>query len=107
MANIHLLNQLVYSNTAEIHLRAGAMNQYVRELQTLLHELGYDRELMWQIYGADGYYGDGTINAVRAFASRNGIPCLRMSLMKLTITMPFCTAVPISAMKPTDAGTDK
>jgi len=43
----------------------------VQALQTILHELGFGKELNWQKYGADGDYGDGTSRAVREFARRN------------------------------------
>ena len=42
-------------------------------LQTILHELGYDAALNWAKYGADGDYGRGTTNAVKAFAHDNGL----------------------------------
>jgi len=73
MASTQLLKQLLQSNTVDIYLRAGAFNHYVPELQTLLHELGYSRQLMWEIYGADGYYGENVIKAVRAFAQSQGV----------------------------------
>jgi peptidoglycan hydrolase-like protein with peptidoglycan-binding domain len=73
MANLQLLNQLVVTNSSEVHLRGGLMNQYVVELQHLLRRLGYERELMWSVYGADGYYGATVMSAVRAFATRAGV----------------------------------
>jgi len=42
-------------------------------LQTILHELGYDEELNWNTYGADGDYGPSTVRAVKAFAEDSGI----------------------------------
>ncbi len=80
MANTYLLNQLLVSNTSESQLRAGAMNQYIGELQTLLHELGYDNELQWSSYGADGYYGQPVVNAVGTYGYRNGISTNGMSV---------------------------
>ncbi len=80
MANTQMLRNLLYSNSAEIYLRAGQMNQYVTALQQLLHELGYDRELMWSVYGADGYYGQTLVNAVGKFGAQNGIPTGGMSV---------------------------
>jgi peptidoglycan hydrolase-like protein with peptidoglycan-binding domain len=45
----------------------------VRALQTILFELGFEDELKWQKYGADGDYGGSTTGAVKAFAGRNGL----------------------------------
>jgi len=45
----------------------------IKESQTLLHELGFDDELNWKTYGADGDYGKSTAAAVKAFAEKNGI----------------------------------
>lgn len=80
MANTQMLQNLLYSNNAEIYLRAGQMNQYVTALQETLHELGYDRELMWSVYGADGYYGQPVVNAVGKFGAQNGMPSSGMSV---------------------------
>jgi len=44
----------------------------ISALQTLLHWLGFDRELKWEKYGADGDYGRATVAAVASFARRNG-----------------------------------
>jgi peptidoglycan hydrolase-like protein with peptidoglycan-binding domain len=40
-------------------------------LQTLLHWLGFDQQLKWDKYGADGDYGNATVAAVADFARRN------------------------------------
>lgn len=80
MANTQLLNTLLQTNTSEIYLRAGGMNQYVTSLQEMLHELGYDRQLVWDVYGADGYYGENVINAVRDFAASKGLRSNGMSV---------------------------
>ncbi|VEN73248.1 conserved hypothetical protein [Candidatus Desulfarcum epimagneticum] len=47
--------------------------QAVKSLQNALHELGFDGELNWKKYGADGYYGPAGVAAVKAFAEKNGI----------------------------------
>ena len=46
----------------------------VRALQNILHELGFDEELKWKKYGADGDYGGGTTKALKSFAERNKLP---------------------------------
>ena len=43
-------------------------------LQLLLHQLGFDEELNWKKYGADGDYGGGTTKAVKALSNLVGIP---------------------------------
>ncbi len=42
-------------------------------LQSTLHELGYDKNLNWERFGADGDYGRSTTAAVKAFARDNGL----------------------------------
>ena len=44
----------------------------IAALQTILHWLGFDRELDWETSGADGDYGKATAAAVAEFARRNG-----------------------------------
>ena len=45
----------------------------IAALQTLLHDLGFGRQLNWKRYGADGDYGGSTTSAVAAFGKREGI----------------------------------
>jgi len=59
---------------ASVLKRRSGDTEKVRALQNMLHELGFDGELNWQKYGADGDYGGGTTRAVKAFAERNGLP---------------------------------
>jgi len=54
--------------------RKSNVKNAVRSLQNILHELGFDEELKWKKYGADGDYGSGTTKAVKAFADRNKLP---------------------------------
>jgi peptidoglycan hydrolase-like protein with peptidoglycan-binding domain len=65
---------LIDSGKVEHALRKGSRSRgAIRALQTILHELGYDKQLNWEKYGADGDYGGGTTRAVRAFASQRRI----------------------------------
>ena len=68
------IQELIRQRTLQDRLRrkSGAQEE-IRALQTVLHELGFDAELNWQKYGADGDYGGGTTRAVKAFAERNGL----------------------------------
>jgi len=68
------IQELIDSREIESVLRRGSRDKNaVRALQNVLHELGFDLELEWEKYGADGIYGGGTTKAVRAFAGKNGI----------------------------------
>lgn len=46
----------------------------IRSLQHLLRDIGYQKELNWDKYGADGFYGNSTTTALRAFLERNDLP---------------------------------
>ena len=56
----------------QLHQGSGA-KLAIAVLQEILHELGYDEELNWAKYGADGDYGGSTRAAVKAFGDANGI----------------------------------
>lgn len=45
----------------------------VAELQIILFQLGFENELQYQKFGADGYYGQSCIDAIKAFALCNNI----------------------------------
>lgn len=51
--------------------RKSKHKEAVRALQNILHELGFDEELKWKKYGADGDYGSGTTQAVKSFVQKN------------------------------------
>ena len=67
------LQKLVDSGTVATALRQGSSARHaITALQTILHWLGFDKELNWKKYGADGDYGRATTSTVAAFAKRNG-----------------------------------
>lgn len=67
------LKNLIDDGTVESTLRQGSSARHaITALQTLLHWLGFDRELRWKKFGADGDYGKATTAAMAAFARRNG-----------------------------------
>lgn len=75
MSHRETIQELIDSRTVESVLRRRSpTKQAIQALQTVLYELGFEDELNWQRYGADGDYGGGTTRAVRAFAERNGLP---------------------------------
>ena len=53
--------------------RGGDDQIRIAALQTLLHTLGFDAELNWKRFGADGDYGRSTTAAVASFAAGEGI----------------------------------
>ena len=75
MSNINIIQKLINDRIVESVLkRKSTVKDSVRALQNILHELGFDEELNWKKYGADGDYGTGTTKAVKAFAERNSLP---------------------------------
>jgi peptidoglycan hydrolase-like protein with peptidoglycan-binding domain len=73
MTEQRTLQNLIDDGRVSIALRQGSKAQHaISTLQTLLHWLGFDRELKWARFGADGDYGRATTAAVAAFAKRNG-----------------------------------
>lgn len=52
-------------------MQGSANKALITELQRVLFELGFKRELQFDNYEADGNYGPATINAVLAFATKN------------------------------------
>ena len=68
--NDQLLNLLRTKSVARFLYRH-ARNQYVGVLRRLLNELGYGQELNWERLGADNFYGEETVMAVRSFSQRN------------------------------------
>ena len=64
----------VEKNRIERYYKKGGSDRVrIASLQTLLHELGFDEELRWKKFGADGDYGRSTSAAVAAFGKREGI----------------------------------
>ena len=69
------------SNLIETELKKGDLSKslfkgstkkdLIRDLQRVLFELGFQKELKWDTYQADGDYGDSTASAVMAFAKSN------------------------------------
>lgn len=62
--NSKVLRKLVFKSDAKVPITV---------LQNILHELGYDAEMNWAKFGADGEYGKGTAAAVSAFAMSHGL----------------------------------
>ncbi len=58
----------------EEYCKNGSMHKAtIAAMQTLLNELGYGEQLGWEKYKNDGFFGKGSIAAVKAFAADNNI----------------------------------
>ena len=55
-------------------LKKGAKGDQVRAMQTLLIGYGYKMENNGKTYGADGSFGAATVNGVKSFQKKNGLP---------------------------------
>lgn len=74
MAFNNSIETLIKNKTVATNLYRGTRNKTaVKSLQSLLFELGFDKELNWVKYGADGDYGGSTTDAVKAFGAKNGV----------------------------------
>jgi len=74
MLDVSVIKKLKKSGTVEKALAKGSQKKHeIKALQDLLHELGFDSQLQWEAYGADGDYGGCTTRAVQAFARQKGI----------------------------------
>ena len=73
IAERKILQDLLDTQRVPATLYRGSRARHaIAALQTVLHWLGFDRELKWTQYGADGDYGGATQAAVAEFARRNG-----------------------------------
>ena len=67
------IQKLIDEGAVTTTLRKGSSARHATAaLQTLLHWLGFDEQLQWAKWGADGGYGSATVAAVGEFARRNG-----------------------------------
>jgi len=58
---------------ASVLRRRSHSTEEIKALQNLLLDLGFGRELNWETFGADGEYGGSTTQAVKSFATQNGL----------------------------------
>lgn len=71
--NLELLNETnIKFNIANRIKRDSRFSNGIAALQKLLSQLGYNRQLKWNKYGADGKYGSCTEAALRKFAKDEG-----------------------------------
>ena len=70
----HVMEAALKAGTIDQKLFKGSRNkELVTDLQRVLFELGFRKELKWDSYNADGDYGKATSAAVAAFGAKNGI----------------------------------
>jgi peptidoglycan hydrolase-like protein with peptidoglycan-binding domain len=60
-------------NIGRHYKKGGTDRVRIAALQSLLNELGFDKELNWNKFGADGDYGRSTMAAVAALGKREGV----------------------------------
>lgn len=71
---LRTLHDLMHTGEIENVLVKGSPDEgAVSSLQMILNHMGFDEELNWTKFGADGDYGGGTTRAVKAFAGNSGI----------------------------------
>lgn len=69
-----LIESAVNQGNIRQSLVQGSANKIlITDLQRTLYELGFQKELKWDKYQADGDYGRATAAAVRAFAEKNNV----------------------------------
>jgi peptidoglycan hydrolase-like protein with peptidoglycan-binding domain len=57
----------------KIYTKGSTAKADIVAMQTVLHALGFGKELNWDKYGADGGYGASSMAAVQAFSAKNGL----------------------------------
>jgi len=74
MKSIDTIKNLHKKKITQKQLKLGSDdNASIEALQNVLYDLGFGRELKWDVYGADGEYGHCTATAVEAFCNNNKI----------------------------------
>lgn len=71
MINTEPILNLLRTNSVTRYLVFQASNPFVSNLRELLNELGFGQELDWRRLGANEVFGQETVAALRAFATRN------------------------------------
>ncbi|MCB9361035.1 MAG: M15 family metallopeptidase [Flavobacteriales bacterium] len=84
-----LQNHIDTKKIKEIYYKGSPNKEAIQSLQTLLNELGYGKELKWDVFKNDGDYGNCTSVAISAYAKSESITSngekLTISLAKLMV----------------------
>ena len=73
-ASLRIIKKAIYEDKVESTFTRGSKDaSSIKAMQIVLNEMGYGAELNWDKYGADGGYGGSSTNAVKAFATKEGI----------------------------------
>ncbi len=71
---ISQLQQLIDQGLVSLHLRKGSgESSSIESMQRVLFGVGYGEVLRWKQFGADGDFGEATLDALKAFANRNNL----------------------------------
>lgn len=73
MTSTTTLSKILELNKIEATFFKGKKDAKVKDLQKILFELGFAKELNWEKYGADGDFGTSTAKAVKTFGEKNQI----------------------------------
>lgn len=68
--HLRTLNQSIEDNKG---ITENSSTSTVTALQNMLHFLGFDEELNWERFGADGIFGNSSIAATTAFATKEAL----------------------------------
>ena len=71
MSYFATVKSLVVNNRLSRLTRGSRSRVEIKALQHILKALGYEKELNWAKYGADGGYGGSTVRGVSAFLRKN------------------------------------
>lgn len=70
----HLEAALANGDISKVLFRGSTHKSLISDLQRVLFELGFKKELQFDRFQADGDYGQATTDAVAAFAAKNKMP---------------------------------
>jgi len=73
MTSTTTLSKVLLLNQTEATFFKGKKDPKIKDLQRILFELGFAKELKWEKYGADGAFGNCTVKALQAFGQKNSI----------------------------------
>ncbi len=100
MTSVEILDTLIQTHTTEIYLRVGQRNVYIRELQHLLNTLGFGPQINYHLFGATGFYDQGTMRAVQSYGARIGFPSDGRQVTEVILRSMINTALRGSPIRP-------
>ena len=73
MSDYQALSNLLKSGQTDVYLQLGASSIYIRELQSLLHQLGFDVSNIWGNRKGNGVFDSNVARAVMSYGNRHSI----------------------------------